>query len=366
MSYRHGQSQPQLGATFYPGGVDDFYMPELISPAPQRCVILLAFLCSAAALLEFFAARVSCADVWLQRIMPEVPENIQENLAYLELEGNSTDRLSGLQSPQPIDRIHHATESTYPSRLSSLSTMQLANGQQQNVDTRTGNWERGNDNMSRLKTRTGYGAQETMHLQTYGLQDRPNFSPFPQLRNRPSNVPPSDDENETILESARLAVLNSNDPEMQLTWAQDALSYVEFAGNEAMRTSENQAPRSQTPRVEHQLRVDAMNVVSFLAEQHHPKAEFMKGMWLEFGKFGYRMDKKEAYRSYTRAAQNGYGRAEYRIGMQFESSNDIAKAIKHYTLGVEARDSASHYVSAVLSLTRNLDWNGCSYCPVVC
>ena len=232
--------------------------------------------------------------------MPEVPENIQENLAHLELEAHSTNRLSGLQSPAPM---------------------------------------------------TGYGPQEKMRLQNHGLPDQPNFSPFPQLRNRPSNVPPSDDENETILERARLAVLNSNDPEMQLTWAQDALSYVEVAGNEAMRTSENQAPRAQTPRVEHQLRVDAMNVVSFLAEQHHPKAEFIRGMWLEFGKFGLRMDKKEAYWSFMRAAQNGYGRAEYRMGMQFESSSDIAKAIKHYTLGIEANDSASHYVSSVLVLT---------------
>lgn len=34
----YGQPQPQLGATFYPGGSDDFYMPELISPSPQRSV----------------------------------------------------------------------------------------------------------------------------------------------------------------------------------------------------------------------------------------------------------------------------------------------------------------------------------------
>ncbi len=32
------QRPPQLGATFTPGGVDDFYMPEVISPAPQRWV----------------------------------------------------------------------------------------------------------------------------------------------------------------------------------------------------------------------------------------------------------------------------------------------------------------------------------------
>lgn len=32
------QTGPQLGATFTPGGSDDFYMPEVISPSPQRFV----------------------------------------------------------------------------------------------------------------------------------------------------------------------------------------------------------------------------------------------------------------------------------------------------------------------------------------
>ena len=280
--------------------------------------------------------------------MPEVPENIQENLAHLELEAKSTNRASGLQSPISIDGIQRSNEFSQTSRNSSLSTMQLPNRHQQDYHAGTDSWQGKINDPSKMKTGNGYGSQGNITLQDYGTQDQPNFSPFPQLRNRPPNIPPSDEENETILENARLAVLNSNDPEMQLTWAQDALTYVEIAAEEAMRTSENQAPRSQTPRVEHQLRVDAMNVVSFLAEQHHPKAEFIKGMWLEFGKFGFRMDKKEAYRSYARAAQNGYGRAEYRMGMQFESSNDIAKAIKHYNLGVEAKDSASHYVSSIL------------------
>jgi hypothetical protein len=45
MSYNQGH--PQLGATFVPGGFDDYYMPqsapELISPAPQRYVELHVF-----------------------------------------------------------------------------------------------------------------------------------------------------------------------------------------------------------------------------------------------------------------------------------------------------------------------------------
>lgn len=29
---------PQLGATFVPGGFDDYYMPEVVAPSPQRYV----------------------------------------------------------------------------------------------------------------------------------------------------------------------------------------------------------------------------------------------------------------------------------------------------------------------------------------
>lgn len=141
-----------------------------------------------------------------------------------------------------------------------------------------------------------------------------------------------------------MAVLSSNDPEMQLAWAQDALAYVEVAVQNEARLSLIQPPRPQTPQVEHQLKVDAMNIVNFLADQHHPKAEFIKGMWLEFGKFGYRVDKKEAFRAYSRAAEKGYARAEYRMGMQFESSGEPEKAIRHYEKGVALADSASFYV----------------------
>lgn len=218
---------------------------------------------------------------------------------------------------------------SFPSRTSSSSNSNLIDGpsQSENYHTHPHNQSQG--------WRKYYG----------DINEQPTFSPFPPLRNRPANVPPSDEEKEVILESARTSVLNSDDPEIQLSWAQDTLAYIEITAQNESRISENQAARPRTPHIEHQLRVDAINVVSFLADQHHPKAEFMRGMWLEFGKFQFRIDKKEAFRCYQRAAQKGYSRAEYRMGMQFESYNDPEKAIKHYDLGLQAGDSASHYVS---------------------
>ena len=257
---------------------------------------------------------------------------MQNNIARLEMDGLPSLHSSGSQS--------HG--SSYND--------QVANGPYQTSSGRPHFPPQGHQNQSNEfeGTRSGSAtdgqppASQLDYVPT--TLEQPSFSPFPILQNRPANVPPSDDEKENILETAREAVLNSNDPEMQLTWAQDALGYVEVVMENERRLSDVQKPRSSTPRVEHQLRVDAINVVSFLADQHHPRAEFMRGTWLEFGKFNFRMDKKEAYRCYSRAAQGGYARAEYRMGMQFESSNDIVKAIKHYTLGEKGHDSASYYV----------------------
>ncbi|KAJ5520595.1 Chitin synthase activator (Chs3) [Penicillium fimorum] len=254
--------QQRLDATWYPGGQDDFYMPEVISPSPQR-------------------------------VMPEVPENMQDNIAEMEYRAHDPRR-----QQQPYQRAQ-----SYPERTSSAQGPPSQHNQ--------------------VHDPSSYAQSAT-----YDSMDHPNFSPFPREAN---------------LERARMAVLSTTDPEMQLAWALDALAFVEVAAQNDVRLGLTQPPRPQTPQVERQLRVDAMNIVGFLAEQRHPKAEFIKGMWLEFGKFGCPVDRKEAFRSYSRAAEKGYARAEYRIGMQFESSGEPEKAIKHYQRGVARADSASYY-----------------------
>jgi hypothetical protein len=291
--------------------------------------------------------------------MPEVPEQIQENLAHLELESNASARYN---PPEPSHPQHysqgrpyqdpHSTGSAgFPARGASLATDQYGGyggyGHQELDSHNTGPGAyQTHGNSAQTQGQHSYNYQEVAP-KSYDPAEQPSFSPFPKLQNPPPNVPPSDEEKEALLESTRVPVLNSNDPEMQLAWAQDALAYVEVSMQHERRITENdpnQAPRSQTPRVEHQLRVDATNVVSFLADQGHPKAEFMRGMWLEFAKFGFRVDKKEAFRCYMRAAEKGYARAEYRMGMQFENSNEPMKAIKHYNQGAALGDSASNYV----------------------
>ncbi|KAI9735875.1 MAG: hypothetical protein M1834_001340 [Cirrosporium novae-zelandiae] len=277
MSYNYGPGpqQPHLAATFYPGGTDDFYMPEVISPAPQR-------------------------------IMPEVPEQMQDNIAHME--NNASGYPGYVSSPPPQ---HGGFDHQY--------------GNQPQY-TEAGNYP------------------------NYEQHHQPNFSPFPQLHNRPNNIPPSDEEKEATLEQARVGVIHSNDPEMQLSWAEDTLNYCDVALQHESRLAEIQGPRSHTPQAEHQLRVDAIEITTFLADQEHPRGLFLKGTWLEFGRFGFRVDKKEAFRCYKRAADKGYARANYRIGMQFENGNDPASAFRYYEIGASLHDSASNYRLGMMSL----------------
>lgn len=245
--------------------------------------------------------------------MPEVPQTMQHNIAHLEREARNPHRSQyGLVQ---YDRAQH------PQQASSSSA--VVHGQPQP---------------------SSYDASAYEQSVVYDNMDQPNFSPFPVLRNPPPNVPPTDEQREASLENARMAVLSSNDPEMQLSWAQDTLAYIEVAIQNEARVALVEPPRSQTPPVERQLKNDAMSIVRFLADQYHPKADFLRGMWLEFGKFGFPVDKKEAFRAYSRAAEKGYARAEYRIGMQFESAGEPEKAIRHYRKGVGLGDSASYYV----------------------
>lgn len=262
--------------------------------------------------------------------MPQMQDQISSGLANLEL--NTSNRTSsygpGAPAPQQYSQQNPMQAYSYAESHASIPA-QHAPPQQVMSPTHAGT--------------NSYG-----HMGQ--ANDIPNFSPFPKVNPRPPNVPPSDDEKEEILESARLPVLNSNDPEMQLAWAQDALAFVAASQTQEERLSETRPGRPATPAIEHQLRVDAMNIVSFLADQHHPKAEFIKGMWLEFGNFGLRQDKREAFRCYARASEKGYYRADYRMGMQFEQNNDPIKALVHYQKGAAMGDAASNYRLGMMTL----------------
>lgn len=276
--------------------------------------------------------------------MPEMPGHIQDQLAHLELEVGP---VSPMQRPMEMHgHSNFAGQSGSQYNRGAPQTGAPQGRYQQSLpqqNTHHGDYQQ--------NTHPGDYQQSQGKLQEY-YEDHPLFSPFPPMHNRSSNIPPTDQEREANLELARSTVLNSDDPEMQLTWAQDALAYVEIASQNDTRSSGAQG-RPATPRVEHDLRISALDVINFLADQQHPRAQFLRGTWLEFGKFGNRRDLRESYRCYSRAAEKGYARAEYRMGMQFESSNEVSKALQHYRLGLQAHDAASSYVRQSL-FSKNL------------
>ena len=274
--------------------------------------------------------------------MPEVPQNMQEDLQRMELEAREPRNTTAAPTKSAASPPgQHGREPSLP-KSTAAPAQQQQQQQQQQPSQQQQPPPSGSDFRPFKDSNTTY---QNMPSHFEG----PNFSPFPRVKG--DNIPPSDEEKEEILYNAREHVLHSNNVSMQLSWARDALNWVEIAAEAHMRENNGQTTRSQTPKVEHQLRADAVQIVEYLCQQNHPEALFMKAKWIEFGKFGYRLDLKEAYLGYKKAAEQAYGRAEYRMGMLFENTNDIQKALEHYNLGLSYKDSAASYRLGMMNLT---------------
>ncbi|KAF4447232.1 hypothetical protein F53441_9219 [Fusarium austroafricanum] len=180
-------------------------------------------------------------------------------------------------------------------------------------------------------------------------EEWPNISPFPRVKG--DNIPPTNEEKEEILWTARRHVLRSNNVSERFDWARDVLTWVKISQEDRARERKyNDNVRPESPRIENELYSNAVQIITDLSYQEHPEALYMHSKWLEFGMFGYLIDKREAYLGYKRAAALGHGRAEYRMGMLYEQSNDLLKAKHHYLRGLALKDSASLYRMGMMSL----------------
>lgn len=284
------------------------------------------------------------------RVMPEVPQNMQQDLQRMEIQARSADSRSSSAQTSPTYATHrHGRE---PSLSTVLNTRVGGYGQQYQQQPQQPPAEEA------YSPASGYSQSEYSPVSrkaTMDARELPSFSHFPRVSGE--HIPPSDDEKESVLAESRKHVLHSNDPDMQICWARDVLAYVEIAAEAADRErdafrkpGDRDMGRPVTPKIEHELRVDALNIVNYLAGQGHPEAVFIQGKWYEFGKFGYRQDKKQAYSDYALAAEQGWARAEYRIGMLFENANDSVKAMAHYNAGLQGGDSAASYRLGMICL----------------
>lgn len=183
---------------------------------------------------------------------------------------------------------------------------------------------------------------------------------LPRLLRRNFDVPPSDEERFLALEGVRHAMLQSTNPETQLAWAQDVLRHVDTFLAYRERLEKLPDDVEHQPEAERRLQSDAMSIVLFLSDQGHPRADFIRGLWLEHGKLGLPQDKAEAKRRYKQAAAKGFARAHYRLGLYHEAKND-PRALDHYRIGEMRRDSACCFrmgmilLLGLLSQARNHD-----------
>jgi TPR repeat protein len=284
--------------------------------------------------------------------MPEVPSNMQEGIAHLELEAREVQHepSSSVSSMSSTAQNHYRDQPQAGQRTSQTPAQYpnppplppLPAAQQPTTTTAYDH-----TNAVLYQDITGYdgaGSDSTGR----GVLPRP--SPFPRPHLLPGQrVPPSDNEKEAILINKREHVLNSSDPEMQLAWAQDALLWIDIELQHRARLAEVEVVPPGSPR-EDVLRKDAVDIVNFLADQRHPKALFIRATWLEFGKFGHEANREEAVRCYRIASERGYARAEYRVGTIYEAMQDMGRAIKHYKAGVALGDAASNYRLGMMSL----------------
>ncbi|KAI0394458.1 hypothetical protein F5Y17DRAFT_253125 [Xylariaceae sp. FL0594] len=284
--------------------------------------------------------------------MPEVPENMQQDLQRMELEATEVGHRNANRG---AGGTRHHREPSLSNVINNSNNTQAPGtyGQQYQPGRPRPTDYSPASNFSPLSDRDN---NTRFDKSVNEMNDLPSFSPFPRVTGE--HIPPSDEEKETVLATSRYHVLHSNDPDMQICWARDVLSYVEIAAEAAMREADatrngndRELPaRPITPKIEHELRIDAIQIVTHLADQGHPEALFIRSKWLEFGKFGRRQDKKEAFTGYVRSAQQGWARANYRIGMLYEASNDMEKALQYYRAGLAAKDSAAAYRLGMINL----------------
>ncbi|KAH0541224.1 hypothetical protein FGG08_004280 [Glutinoglossum americanum] len=141
----------------------------------------------------------------------------------------------------------------------------------------------------------------------------------------------------------------SKDPEAQLAWAEEALVYVDASITYNRRTADDPTVLKLT-QVDNQLHKGALTIVYTLACEGHPKAEVLRGLGLEYAKYGLKKDEMEAFECYQRAGLKGYGRAKFRMGMIYEKRKELPNAIGHYQEGVRLEDPASRERLGMMNL----------------
>jgi len=170
-------------------------------------------------------------------------------------------------------------------------------------------------------------------------------STLPTIQHPPHALPPDFDAILARLHADRDSVAPQS-PDHRLQWASQALDYVEVVTAHATRAYPSYSPASSHAS----LQAEATAIVEHFVKQGTPRALYCKATWFEFGKFGHTQDRKAAFQLYKSAAQNGFPRAEYRLGVQYEKADDMRRAIQIYKRAAAKNDCAANYRLGMITI----------------
>ncbi|KAK9332384.1 hypothetical protein V1520DRAFT_335384 [Lipomyces starkeyi] len=160
---------------------------------------------------------------------------------------------------------------------------------------------------------------------------------FPNIEDLPLTIPASLQMRVHHLRVEMDRVLACADQDQQLDWA---LSVVALG-----MTSKQLLARDD------QLMLSmAHNVVLHLKQFNIPKLLYYLGLWCENGKMDMDNDPLHAYGYYQRAAEGGYTRAWYRMGIIHETQKNYAYAVDAFKQGIEKNDAGCCYALGVIYL----------------
>ncbi|KAK9375423.1 uncharacterized protein V1513DRAFT_458064 [Lipomyces chichibuensis] len=157
---------------------------------------------------------------------------------------------------------------------------------------------------------------------------------FPNIEDPPLAIPVSFKMRVHHLRGEMDRVLPCADRDRQLDWA---LSVVDLG----------KTCKQLLGRDDQQMLGEAHNVILHLKQFHIPKLLYYLGMWSENGMDS---DPMHAYRYYQRAAEGGYTRAWYRMGIIHETLKNYAYAIDAFKQGIEKNDAGCCYALGVIYL----------------
>ncbi|KAK9450353.1 uncharacterized protein V1518DRAFT_206071 [Limtongia smithiae] len=150
---------------------------------------------------------------------------------------------------------------------------------------------------------------------------------FPDVTNPSPKLPVS---YPTLIRRLRKMQNNLHTPSERLDWALEVLHLSESSAYLFAKDDSSIVSLAET-------------TIAELTDEDLPKLKYNVGLWRYQGRFGIEKDLKRAKRYFKSAANHGYARANYYIGIMYEADARYSDAMYMFLRGQESNDCASCY-----------------------